>query len=104
MARSYYATRKALVPATARLRRSSPDPGDIGWNTRRLRSDTAEVTTSGTDGPTHEIVTDNALRNVFTQSFMLPPDEFFVGQQRLPRDELVILHRTPVRSARACKA
>lgn len=33
--------------------------------------------------------------DVFTQAFLLPPNEFLVGTQRVPREELVILHRSP---------
>lgn len=36
-----------------------------------------------------------ATTDLFSAAFLLPPDEFFVGDRRVPRDELVILHRSP---------
>lgn len=36
-----------------------------------------------------------ATTDLFTQLFLLPPEEYFVAQQRVHRDQLVILHRSP---------
>lgn len=36
-----------------------------------------------------------ASATIFTQSFLLPPDEFQVGQQRIPAAGLLVLHRSP---------
>lgn len=36
-----------------------------------------------------------ATTNAFSDFFLLPPDEFMIGNQRVSRDNLVILHRSP---------
>lgn len=36
-----------------------------------------------------------ATTDLFTNLFLLPPEEFFVAQKQVPRDSLVILHRSP---------
>jgi len=36
-----------------------------------------------------------ATTNLFSTLYLLPPDEFFVAQQMVHRDELVIMHRSP---------
>lgn len=36
-----------------------------------------------------------ASTDLFTTAFLLPPSEFFVGQQKVSRDDLTILHRSP---------
>lgn len=36
-----------------------------------------------------------ATEDLFTTAFLLPPTEYFIAQQRISRDELVILHRSP---------
>lgn len=36
-----------------------------------------------------------ATTSLFTDVFLLPPDEFYVGNLRVSRDQLVILHRSP---------